>query len=265
MKEFRFHRPADLADAVARLKASSDARYLAGGQTLLPAMKLGLSEPEDLIDLTRLAALQGVAVEGTAMRIGAAVTHAEVANSAVVRSRIPVLASLARLIGDPSVRTRGTLGGSLANNDPAADYPAAALGLGATIHTDRRTIAADAFFLGLYQTALAADEIITAVSFPLPQAAGWAKFKQPASRYSLVGVFASRDAGGAVRVAVTGAGPCVFRAAALEAALATRWAPDACDGIAIDPAGLLEDLHASREYRAHLVAVMARRAVAEAG
>jgi len=270
MNAFAFHRPADVAAAVQACTTRPDARYLGGGQTLLGAMKLGLASPTDLIHVARLAPLQGCTLAsaaggGNVVRIGAAETHAAVAASALVREQIPALALLAAQIGDPAVRSQGTLGGSLANNDPAACYPAAVLGLDATVHTDRRAIAADDFFLGLYATALAPGELITAVSFPVPQKAGWSKFKQPASRFALVGVFASRAASGAVRVAVTGAGPVVFRARALETALAARWSPDRCAAIAHAADGLISDLHASAAYRAALIPVLAARAVGSAG
>lgn len=262
MNEFAYHRPDSLPQAIGLLRANADAKPLAGGQSLLGAMKLGLAAPGALVDLSRIRELRGISLEAGALRIGAMTTHAEVAQSETVRKSIPALARLADGIGDPAVRARGTLGGSLANNDPAADYPAAVLGLGATVVTDRREIAADDFFRGLYETALAQDELIVAVRFPLPERAGWAKFEQPASRFALVGVFVSRSATG-VRVAVTGAGPCVFRAPALEAALSNNWSPQACAAVAIASEGLNRDLHASAEYRAHLIGVLARRALLE--
>ena len=244
-------------------QAGDDARYLAGGQSLLPAMKLGLAAPSDLIDLALLPGASAITGDGSTLRIGAMTPHAAVAASAEVRRRLPALAALADGIGDPAVRTRGTLGGSLAQNDPAACDPAAVLGLGATVHTDRRQIAADHFFKGLYETALEPGELITAVSFPIPQRAAYVKFKQPASRFALVGVFVSQGPQG-VRVAVTGAGPCAFRVAAFEAALAKDWSAKALDGLAVPADGLNTDLHASAAYRAHLVGVLARRAVAAA-
>jgi aerobic carbon-monoxide dehydrogenase medium subunit len=263
MRPFAYHRPADVAAALALLRAEADARYLAGGQSLLGAMKLGLSAPTGLIDVVRLPALQGIERSAGAIRIGAATTHAAVARSPLVREAIPALAHLADQIGDPAVRAWGTLGGSVANADPAACYPAALLGLAATVHTDRRAIDADAFFLGIYQTALEPDELITAVEFPTGARAAWAKFKHPASRFALVGVFVARAAGGAVRVAVTGAGPCAFRVTALEAALERGFAAAACDDVPIDSTGLTSDLHAQAAYRAHLISVLARRAVTE--
>jgi len=263
MTPFAFHRPASVASAVQLRSAQADGSYLAGGQSLLPAMKLGLAAPSDLIDLALLPGASGISVESGSLRIGAMTPHAAVAASVEVRKQLPALAVLADGIGDPAVRTRGTLGGSLAQNDPAACYPAAVLGLGATVHTDRRQIAADDFFLGLYQTALQPGELITAVSFPLPKRAAYVKFKQAASRFALVGVFVSVGPQG-VRVAVTGAGPCVFRVSALETALAKDWSAKAIEGIAVPADGLNTDLHASAAYRAHLIGVLARRAVAAA-
>ncbi len=264
MNAFEFHRPTSLAEAQSRAQALPDASYIAGGQSLLGAMKLGLAAHDDLIDLSAVPELQGITLEGGALRIGAMATHAAVAASALVRQHIPALAALAGDIADPAVRTRGTLGGSLVNNDPAACYPAALLGLGGTVHTARRHIQADDFILGIYQTALEPGELITAVSFPTPQRAAYVKFKQPASRFALVGVFVSQGPQG-VRVAITGAGPCAFRATALEAALSQDWSARAIEGIAIPSDGLNADLHASAAYRAHLIGVLARRAVARAG
>lgn len=261
MNEFNYLRPDSVAAAIKQFAGAADARYLAGGQSLLGAMKLGLAAPDAIVDLGRLRDLGGIRVEGNVVRVGAMTTHAAVAASADVRAKIPGLARLAAGIGDPSVRSRGTLGGSLANNDPAACYPAGVLALGATIETDRRKIAADDFFLGLYETALQAGEVIVAVHFPIAQNAAYAKFEQPASRFALVGVCVARGAQG-VRVAVTGAKACVFRVAALEQALAKNFSPGACDGVAIASDGMNRDLHASPEYRAHLVTVLAKRAVA---
>ena len=264
MTPFAFHRPASAAAALQLHGAGDDARYLAGGQSLLPAMKLGLAAPSDLIDLALLPGANAIAVENGALRIGAMTPHAVVAASAEVRQHLPALAALADGIGDPAVRTRGTIGGSLAQNDPAACYPAAVLGLGATVITERRSIAADDFFKGLYETALQPGELVTAVSFPLPKRAAYLKFKQPASRFALVGVCVSQGPQG-VRVAVTGAGPCVFRVAAFEAALAKDWSAKALEGLAVPTDGLSADLHAGAAYRAHLIGVLARRAVALAG
>ena len=259
MQAFTYSTPASVADA-ARAAAASGAKLIAGGQSLLPSMKLGLAAPEALVDLASIADLKGITVSGGVVKIGAMVTHAEVAAHADVQQAIPALADLAGKIGDRQVRNRGTIGGSLANNDPAACYPAAALGLGATIHTNTRNIAADAFFKGLYETALAEGEVITAVSFPVPEKAGWQKFKQPASRFSIVGVFVSKGAQG-VRVAVTGAGAGVFRASALEAKLATNWSAAALVGATVSADGLNTDLHGSADYRAALIPVLAGRAV----
>jgi carbon-monoxide dehydrogenase medium subunit len=236
---------------------------LAGGQSVLPSMRLGLLAPTGWIDLAGIAELQGICLDGGNVVIGAMTTHAAVAASKDVQAKIPALAHLAGGIGDRAVRNRGTLGGSLANNDPAACYPAAVLALGATVQTDRRRIAADDFFKGLYETALAPGELITAVHFPLPQKAAYLKFKQPASRFALVGVFVARTANG-VRVAITGAGPGVFRVPELESRLTANFTPAACDGATIDASGLNTDLHASAEYRAHLIPVLTRRAVAAA-
>jgi carbon-monoxide dehydrogenase medium subunit len=264
MYAFEYHRPHTLSGAVADLE-KQDAKALAGGMTLLPTMKQRLAAPSALIELKSVPELTGIAREGDALVIGAMSRHAEVARSAVVEGAIPALAKLAGWIGDPHVRNRGTIGGSLANNDPAADYPAAVLALGATIVTSKRRIAADAYFTGLFETALEAGELITQVSFPIPQKAGYMKFANPASRYALVGVFVAKTADG-VRVAVTGAGANgVFRAEAMEAALNANFSPAALDGISVPASGLNTDIHADAEYRAHLIGVMARRAVAAAG
>jgi carbon-monoxide dehydrogenase medium subunit len=260
MQAFAYSNPASVADAV-RAAGADGAKLVAGGQSLLASMKLGLAAPEALVDLGAIAELQGITVAGGVVKIGAMTTHAAVAASAEVQKAIPALADLAGKIGDRQVRNRGTIGGSLANNDPAACYPAAALGLGATIHTNSRSIAADDFFKGLYETALAEGEVITAVSFPVPEKAGWQKFKQPASRFSIVGVFVSKGSQG-VRVAVTGAGAVVFRASGLEAKLAANWSAAALAGATVSADGLNSDLHGSAEYRAALVPVLAARAVA---
>ncbi len=260
METFAYHRPASVTDAVRAFAAGSDAKLLAGGQTLLASMKLGFAAPSDLVDLGGIKELSGIRDEGDTLVIGAMTRHAEVASSAEVHGKIPALAALADGIGDRQVRNAGTLGGSLANADPAADYPAAILGLNAEIRTDRRTLAADDFFTGLYETALTPGELIVAVAFPKAQRAAYIKLLQPASRFALVGVFVAQTAGG-TRVAVTGAGPCVFRAHALEAALNARFAADSCNGAVIASDGLNADLHGSAEYRAHLIPVLARRAV----
>ena len=259
MQAFAYQKPASVADAARAL--TGGAKLVAGGQSLLAAMKLGLATPEALVDLGGIAELRGITVSGNTVTLGAMTTHAEVAASKDLSKAIPALAALAAEIGDRQVRNRGTIGGSLANNDPAADYPAAVLALNATIQTDRRRIAADDFFKGLYETALADGEIITAVSFPVPEKAGWSKFKQPASRFSLVGVFAAKTSGG-VRVAVTGAKACVFRAQALEAKLAASWDAASCAGSFLSPSDMTTDLHGSGEYRSALIPVVAGRAVA---
>jgi carbon-monoxide dehydrogenase medium subunit len=264
MHSFNYHRPASVADAVKALSAASDGKILAGGHTLLPTMKQRLAAPSDLIDISGIAELKGIKMDGSNLVIGAATPHAEVAASSVVKGAIAALAVLADGIGDPAVRNRGTIGGSISNSDPAADYPAGLVGLGATVHTNKRKIAADDFFKGLFQTALEPNEIVTAVSFPKPEKAGYAKFPNPASRYAMVGVFVAKTGGG-VRVAVTGAGPCVFRAKELEQALAGKWSADAVANAKVAAKGLNSDIHASAEYRAHLISVMAKRAVAAAG
>jgi len=263
MYDFEYHKPSSVADAVAALGKAEDGKFMAGGQTLIPTLKQRLAMPSDVIDLRAIAELKGIKEEGDAVVIGAATTHGEVASSNVVARAIPALAHLAGHIGDAQVRNLGTLGGSIANNDPAADYPGAVVGLGATVHTDKRTIAGDDFFTGMFETALGEDELITAVSFPRPQAAAYAKFRNPASRYALVGVMVARTADG-VRVAVTGAAPCVFRSAELEQALSSDFSATAVDGVSISADGLNSDIHASAEYRAHLIKVMAKRAVADA-
>ena len=259
MQAFSYANPATVSDA-ARAASADGAKLIAGGQTLLSSMKLGLAAPEALVDLAAIADLKGITVSGGVVKIGAMTTHAAVAAHAEVQKAIPALADLAGKIGDRQVRNRGTIGGSLANNDPAACYPAAVLGLGATVHTDRRAIAADDFFKGMFETALAEGEVITAVSFPVPEKAGWQKFKQPASRFSIVGVFVSKGPQG-VRVAVTGAGSSVFRAKELEAKLSANWSAAALAGATVSAEGLNSDLHGSAEYRAALVPVLAGRAV----
>ena len=261
MYEFNYQKAASLDDAAKALGADEDAKLVAGGMTLIPTLKQRLAKPSDLIDLASVPGLTGISEEGGGLRIGAMTRHAEVQRSDVVKRVIPALANLASLIGDPAVRNRGTIGGSISNNDPAADYPSAVVGLGATVVTNKREIAGDDFFTGMFETALGQDEIVTAVKFPKPQAAAYQKFKNPASRYAIVGVFVARTAGG-VRVAVTGAGPCVFRVPEMEAALGTSFSADAIKDIAIPDDGLNSDIHASAEYRAHLVNVMTRRAVA---
>lgn len=260
MSELEYVRPANLAEAVELVASDPDAWLLAGGQTTLPSMRLGLLAPGRLVDLGAIAELRSIRMDGKQLVIGATTPHAEVARSPDVRAKIPALAQLAEGIGDRQVRNLGTIGGSVANSDPAADYPAAVLGLGATVITNARRIEADRFFTGLFSTALKAGEIITAVSFPVPDQAAYVKFKQPASHFALVGVFVAR-AGKDVRVAVTGAGLNVFRVAALEQALAKRFAPEACDGVQVPVDGLNTDVHATAAYRAHLIPLLARRAV----
>ena len=261
-----YHKAASVAEAESLLAGASDGKYLAGGQTLIPTMKQRLAAPTDLVDLTKIPGLAGVEVSGNTVKIGAATRHYDVASSASVKSAIPALAALASGIGDPAVRYQGTIGGSLANNDPAADYPAAVLALGATIHTNKRAISADDYFQGMFTTALEDSEIITAVSFPVPAKAAYVKFPNPASRYALAGVFVAKLADGSVRVAVTGVGESgVFRASAIEAALAANWSADSAGSVAISPEGVLSDIHGSADYRANLVSVLAKRAVAAAG
>jgi len=263
MYAFEYHRPKTVAEAVSLLQGASDGKFLAGGHTLIPTLKQRLASPSDLIDLGAIGELKGIREEGDRLIIGALTTYSEVVESETARRAIPALAQLASHIGDSQVRNRGTIGGSIANNDPASDYPAAVLGLNATVKTNQREIAGDDFFLGMFETALADDEVITQVSFPKPAKAGYMKFPNPASRYAIVGVMAAQTGGG-VRVAVTGAGPCVFRAKDFEQALASNFAPDALDNVSLSPDGLNSDIHASAEYRAHLVGVMAKRAVAAA-
>ncbi len=263
MHDFTYHRPTSLADAAKALGGASEAKIIAGGMTLVPTMKQRLASPSDLIDLAGIAELKGIKLEGSTVTVGAMTTHAEVADSADVKKAIPALAALAEGIGDPQVRHRGTIGGSISNNDPAADYPAAILGLDATIVTNKRKIKADDFFKGMFETALAGDEIVTSVSFPKPEKAGYAKFPNPASRYAMVGVMVAKTAGG-VRVAVTGAGPSVFRQKDMEKALSGSFSADALKGVTVDSEGLNSDIHGAADYRAHLVGVMAGRAVAAA-
>lgn len=261
MYRFDYEKPKSLADAVSQVAGGGQA--LAGGQTLIAAMKQRLSQPEKLVDLSAVSEIQGICMDGDSVVIGAMTRHQEVASHADVTKNIPALAALANGIGDKQVRAMGTIGGSVANNDPAACYPSAVLALGATIRTNRRTIAADDFFQGLYATALEPGELITAVHFPKPQRAAYAKFKQPASRYALVGVFVAQFASG-VRVAITGAGNGVFRHAGLEAALSKDFSPKAVEGVAVDASDLNGDIHASAEYRAALIKVQTQRAVAAA-
>ena len=266
MYETIYHRPSSVDEAVALFGKGSESKYLAGGHTLIPVMKQRLAAPSDVIDLGKIKEMIGIDVSSDAVTIKAATTHSDVAQSGPAQKAIPALAYLASLIGDPAVRHRGTIGGSIANNDPAADYPAALLALGATIKTNKRSVSADDFFKGLFTTALADGEIITAVSFPIPAKAGYAKFAHPASRFALTGVFVAKTKSGDVRAAATGASQSgVMRLPAIEAALKANWSPSALDSVAISANGLLSDIHGSSDYRANLIKVMAQRAVMAAG
>lgn len=261
MYEFKFHRPATVRQAANMLVKNEDSKIIAGGHTLIPVMKQRLANPGNIIDISRVEGLNTIEMKGRSLVIGATARHVEVATSATVREAIPALAELAGMIGDPAVRHRGTIGGSIANNDPTADYPAACLALGATIVTNKRRITADDFFQGMFTTALEADEIVTRIMFPLPKKAAYQKFRNQASRYALVGVFVARRPS-EVRVAVTGAsGNGVFRATAFEEALKKRFAAKSLDGVEASADGLNDDIHGSAEYRAHLIGVLARRAV----
>ena len=266
MYETTYHRPSSVDEAAALFGKGSESKYLAGGHTLIPVMKMRLASPSDVIDLGRIKELIGIEPTGDGIMIKAATTHYDVATSDAVKKAIPALSYLASLIGDPAVRHRGTIGGSLANNDPAADYPAAVLALGATVKTNKRSISADDFFKGLFTTALEDGEIITAVSFPVQAKAGYSKFNHPASRFALTGVFVARTPGGDVRVAATGASQNgVMRVSAIEAALKANWSAGAIDGVTISAAGLMSDIHGTSDYRANLIKVMAQRAVTGAG
>lgn len=264
MYEFNYHKVDKIDAAVEALKGAEDGKLLAGGQTMLPTMKHRLASPSDIVDLGGVAELKGIEVSGDTVTIGAMTTHAEVAASSEVQKAIPALAKLAGNIGDPAVRNRGTLGGSIANNDPAADYPAAVIALGATVKTNQREIAGDDFFTGMFETALDDNEVIVSVSFPVPAKAAYMKFENPASRYAIVGVFVAQTSDG-VRVAVTGATPCAHRALRIEEALAGELNAAAIDAVEIPVDKMNSDIHASAEYRAHLVKVMARRAVEACG
>ena len=266
MYQTTYHRASSVDEAAALFAKGNEAKYLSGGQTLLPVMKQRLASPSDVIDLARIKELIGVEAAGDTLTIKAATPHYDVATSDAAKKAIPALAYLASLIGDPAVRYRGTIGGSIANNDPAADYPAGLLALGATVKTNKRSIAADDFFKGLFTTALEDGEIITQVAFPVPAKAGYAKFPHPASRFALTGVFVAKTKSGDVRVAVTGASQNgVMRASAIEAALKANWAASSIGGVSISASGLLNDLHGSSDYRANLIKVMAQRAVTSAG
>ena len=266
MYETTYHRASSVDEAVALFAKGKEAKFLAGGQTLIPVMKQRLAAPSDVIDLAKIKELVGIETSGDTVTIKAATTHFDVAQSGAVQKAIPALAHLASLIGDPAVRHRGTIGGSLANNDPAADYPAAVLALGATVKTNKRSISADEFFKGLFTTALQDGEIITAVSFPIPAKAGYSKFPHPASRFALTGVFVAKTKSGDVRATATGASQSgVTRVPAIEAALKANWSAGALDGVKISADGMLSDIHGTSDYRANLVKVMAQRAVTAAG
>ena len=263
MYETNYHRASSIDEAVKLMGSAAEGKYLSGGMTLIPTMKQRLAAPSDLVDLRHIAEMKGITVDGRSVRIGAATTHEEVAISAELAAVCPAICGLASHIGDPHVRHMGTIGGSIANNDPAADYPAAMLALDAVIVTDRREIKADDYFVGLFETALEDGEIVTAVRFEAPAKAAYQKFPNPASRYAMTGAFVARRDDGKVRVAVTGAGSNgVFRHSGLEAALAANWSPDAVANVTVDAADMLSDIHASAAYRANLVKVMAKRAVA---
>jgi len=261
MYSFNYHQPATLDEALACYRAAEDGLYLGGGQTLIPTLKQRLAAPSDLIDLARVQDLTGIDVRADRVSIGAFTRHAAVANHPDLRRVLPALANLAGQIGDRQVRGMGTIGGSVANSDPAADYPAALVGFGATVHTNARSIAADDFFLNLFETALAPGELIVRIDFPVPRRAAYCKFPNPASRYAVVGVMVA-DFPDAIRVGITGAGPCAFRGCSLEQALEVRLDPSSIDEVEVPDAGFNSDLHASAAYRAHLVKIMARRAVA---
>jgi carbon-monoxide dehydrogenase medium subunit len=266
MYQTTYHRASSVDEAASLFAKGSDAKYLAGGHTLLPVMKQRLAGPSDVIDLGKIKELQGVELSGDTLTIKAATTYYDIMQNADVKKAIPAIAYLTSVLGDPAVRHRGTIGGSIANNDPAADFPAALVALGATVKTNKRSISADDFFKGLFTTALEDGEIITAVSFPVPQKAGYAKMRHPASRFALTAVFVAQTKSGEIRVAATGASQSgVMRVPAIEAALKANWSAAAIDNVNIPASGLLADIHGTAEYRANLVKVMAQRAVAAAG
>jgi CO/xanthine dehydrogenase FAD-binding subunit len=266
MYNINYHRASSVDDAVARQTGTDEGKYVSGGMTLIATMKQRLAAPSDLVDLRHIAELKGITVTGRMVRIGAATTHFEVSTSAALKEVCPAISALAGMIGDPHVRHMGTIGGSVANNDPAADYPSAVLALDAKVITNKRTIAADDYFQGMFETALEDGEIIIAFEFEAPAKAGYSKFPNPASRYAMAGVFVAKTGDGGVRVAVTGAGSDgVFRHLGMEQALAANWSPDAVVGQSVDPDEMLADIHGSSEYRANLVKVMAKRAVIAAG
>jgi carbon-monoxide dehydrogenase medium subunit len=262
MYQFNYHKPSTVEEAISLFNGSDDGFYLSGGQTLIPTLKQHLAAPTDVIDLSSIGGLHGVSVDAGVVRVGAFTRHAEVAGHPEIRQTLPVLSDLAAQIGDAQVRNLGTMGGSIANSDPAADYPAAVIGLGATIHTGSRAISGDDYFKDLFETALEPGEIITSIDYPVPDRAAYRKFPNPASRYAVVGVLIA-DFGGAIRVGVTGAGPCAFRATGIEEVLNENLTADALQALEVPDAGFNSDLHASAEYRAHLVKVMAGRAVAD--
>ena len=264
MYDFEYHKPSSVADAVKLLSADPDARPISGGQTQLPALKHRLNRPTSLVDLSGIAELKGIKREGDKITVGALTRHIEVQDNPDIKAAIPALAYMATVIGDIQVRNRGTMGGSVANNDPAADYPAAVLALDATLVTDKRRIASDDFFQGMFTTALEPGELLVAIEFPVPEKSGYAKMRNPASRYVMAGVFVAKTKGG-VRVVVNGAGPGVFRQTEMEQALSANWSPEAVAGIKQPSEGLNSDIQGSAEYRAHLVTVMAKRAVEAAG
>ena len=264
MYAFDYKKASSLDEAESAFGSADDGTYLAGGMTLIPTLKQRLAQPSDVIDLSSIDGLNGISVDGNTVTVGAMTCHADVAASADVHKTIPALGALANLIGDPQVRNRGTIGGSIANNDPAADYPGAVVGLNATVHTSKREIAADDFFTGMFETALEPGELVTKVVFPAPEKAAYRKFPNPASRYAIVGAFVAKTADG-VRVAITGAGPTVFRVPAMEEALAKTFSAGAIKDIKVPEDELNADLHASAEYRAHLIGVMAGRAVGDCG
>src|SRR6478752_8962592 len=265
MHETTYHRPASVAEAAALFAKGSESKYLAGGHTLIPVMKQRLASPSDVIDLGKIKELVGIEASADALTIKAATTYFDILRSADAKRTIPAIVHLTSVLGDPQVRYRGTIGGSIANNDPAADFPAAVLALGATVKTNKRSIAPDDFFKGLFTTALEDGELITAVSFPAPAKAGYEKMRHPASRFALTGVFVAQTKSGEVRVAATGASQSgVMRVPAIEATLKANWSAGALDSVTISADGMLTDIHGSSTYRANLVKVMAQRAVADA-
>jgi carbon-monoxide dehydrogenase medium subunit len=266
MYETKYHRASSTDEAVSMLNSSDDGKFIAGGQTLIPTMKQRLAAPSDLIDVSAIDAMNGIAIDGSQISIGASTTHAQVASSSELRGLCPAICDLAATIGDPAVRHMGTIGGSIANNDPAADYPAAMMALNAQIVTNKRSIGSDDFFTGMFETALDEDEIITSVKFSAPAKAAYCKFPNPASRYAMAGVFVAKMGDGMVRVGVTGAGSDgVFRHGEMETALSSSWSSDAISGASVAAGDMLSDIHGDGAYRANLVKVMARRAVAAAG